>query len=205
MSDSQSLVLLSGGIDSALVLAQEVAAGRRPLCLSFHYGQRHDREIMAARQLAIHYDCDCRLVSIPAGVLGGSALTREKGLPTGLPANHPEQSATVVPNRNMAMLSIACAIAAQKGIVRVLFGANKDDAAVYADCRPEFILAVSRAAELSCGVTIFAPLSGMAKRDVVASARELCVPLDLTWSCYAGGERPCGECGACIARMEAGA
>jgi 7-cyano-7-deazaguanine synthase len=113
--------------------------------------------------------------------------------------------ATVVPNRNLLFLSLAGAVAVGSGLKTVLFSAHAGDAAVYPDCRPEFVAAADRALGLACGVGVEAPFLAMTKGEIVALGRELGVPLERTWSCYLGGEEPCGRCGACVERGEAGA
>lgn len=199
-----SVLLLSGGIDSLVVLAMEYAAGPVPLCLSVDYGQRHWRELDAAERIARHYGATLREVAFPRGLLAGSALTGQGEVPR---ARHddPVQAATVVPGRNLLLISVAGAFAAQHGCDRVLIGAHAGDAAIYPDCRPEFIEAASATLRHGCGVSVVAPLLDMDKAGVVARGKVLGAPLELAWSCYQGSVEPCGECGACRERREAGA
>jgi 7-cyano-7-deazaguanine synthase len=111
--------------------------------------------------------------------------------------------ATVVPNRNMVLLPLAAAIARSRGEHEILFAAHAGDAAIYPDCRPEFVSALSKAMELGCGAWVSAPFLNMTKRDIVQLGRQLQVPMEMTWSCYDGGDIPCQNCGACIERNEA--
>lgn len=200
------MVLLSGGIDSAVVLANEIAHGRTPrACVAFDYGQRHHRELGAAVEVARYYAVPLTVLRLPARLLAGSALTGAGEVPVGLHYADPGQSATVVPNRNLVFLALAAAEAVRAGASEVLFGAHAGDAAVYPDCRPEFVAAADKVFRLACGVAVRAPLLAMDKRGVVALGRRLGVPFPLTWSCYLGADEPCSKCGACVERYEAGA
>jgi 7-cyano-7-deazaguanine synthase len=212
-----TVLLLSGGLDSLVLLARECAAGRRPLCVSFNYGQRHSHpESNAACEIARHYGTE--LVTFVLPRLSGSALTGDGGIPKGLHFEDPGQAATVVPNRNMVMLSVAASLGARARWPVVLFAAHKGDAAVYPDCRAGFVRAMNDALALSCGVRVEAPFLDMSKREVVRLGRSLGAPLELSWSCYdpqsrpwdgAPTERPmvrhvpCDRCGACVERLEA--
>lgn len=192
------LFLLSGGLDSLVVLASRRGDYDVAYCVGLDYGQRHARELSHAAHFANRYGATFHRVSLPG--LGGSALTGELALPTGLPPQAEGQAATVVPGRNLLMLATAVALAVRLGCHDVLFGANADDATVYLDCRPAFVAAAAEALRLSCGVRLLTPLLGMSKREVVALGRRFAAPLEESWSCYAGGEQPCGCCGACLAR-----
>jgi len=197
------VVLLSGGLDSAVLLAVEAAAGNEPMCLSFDYGQRHaDRELAAAGAVAEYYGAERVVIGLPPDVFRGSALTGGGPVPHGHYAD-PAQAATVVPNRNMVLVACAAAYARSAGRGLVGVAAHKGDAAVYPDCRPEFFDALGAALRFGCGVRLHAPFLSLTKREVVAIGRDLSVPFRLTWSCYEGGEAPCGLCGACVERAEA--
>lgn len=196
------VLLLSGGLDSLVLLARECTQGRKPLCVTFSYGQRHQREIASAMAIARHYEAEHSLIGIPAIALHGSALTGSGDVPHAHYAD-PAQVATVVPNRNMVFLALAGALARQRGLWRVLFAAQQNDALIYADCRPNFVQSISHAMHLGCGISVEAPFLHLTKREVVQLGRELNAPLELSWSCYEGGTLPCGKCGACIERSEA--
>lgn len=199
-------MLLSGGVDSATVLALAVRGGFEVHALSFRYGQRHQVELDAARRLAEHYDVAQHIVvDIDPTLFGGAVLTggeRRFG---------PEEApATYVPARNTLFLSYAIAWAEALNARDIFLGPNADDAAGYPDCREPYIRAFERVAELGTqagvGLTIHAPLVHRSKREVVDLARSLEVPLELTWSCYfptASGEA-CGRCDACRLRKGAG-
>lgn len=199
------IVLLSGGADSAVLLALSLSEGRRCRALAVRYGQRHGRELASAAALARYYAVDLEEAALPDGLLSGSALTGSGRVPKGLHYADPAQAATVVPNRNGLFLSLAAAVAVRQGAAEVAFAAHAGDAAVYPDCRPDYVEAVDRATRLGCGVGVVAPFLGLTKRGVVRLGKELGVPFGMTWSCYEGGARPCGGCGACVERAESGA
>ena len=198
-----SLILLSGGLDSAVLLASIFNSEHRPLyCVGFDYGQRHEKELWSGFQLAHFYGSIWERVNLPRSLFAGSALTGHGDVPHAH-YRDPAQSATVVPNRNIIFLSMAGTIAVRHGLKRILFAAHAGDAAIYPDCRHQFVGAIDRAMRESCGVAVEAPFLAKNKRDIVAMGRELGVPFDMTWSCYEGRDRPCGKCGACVEREEA--
>jgi 7-cyano-7-deazaguanine synthase len=193
------VLLLSGGVDSAVLLAECVATGECPLCLSIEYGQRHQREVRAAVELARHYGCGHEIMSLDPVLFRGSFLTGG-----GNPDGDSSGANTVVPGRNLAFLGLAVALAASRHLDSVLFAAHAGDAEVYLDCRSNFLTAVRFAAQCAYRINVRAPFLHLSKRQIVERGRELGVPFDLTWSCYSGGETPCGACGACVGRREAG-
>lgn len=198
----KSLILLSGGLDSTVLLADFVSRCRHEWAgewtceaIAFDYGQRHRRELQSAVAVAAHYGVPLAMIPLPAGFLTGSSLTYGNDTLTGPP--------TVVPGRNLVFLSLAVAHAAAHGFLTVQFGAHAGDAETYPDCRPAFVSALNQAARPAYGVTITAPFLTHDKRGIVTRGRLLNVPFDMTWSCYAGGETPCGGCGACVERAKA--
>ena len=213
----KAIVLLSGGLDSTTCLA--VALKKHPasevLAVNMYYGQRHDREMESARKIAQYYAVelmevdlsvifarsDCSLLkSSNNAIPEGSYKEQQKKTP-GKPVS------TYVPFRNGLMLSAAASIAVSVGASEVYYGAHADDAAgnAYPDCSPEFTLAMDKA--ISHGtdgrVQIIAPFIRKTKADIVHEGTMLGVPYELTWSCYEGGEHPCGKCGTCIDRKKA--
>jgi len=209
----RAVVLLSGGMDSATVLAMAEKRGYDISALSFDYGQRHRREIICARKIAFHFDVREHLVlRIPLGELGGSALTDPKiQIPAGkgpwrrgacIPA-------TYVPGRNLILLSFAAAYAEVIGAEAVFIGANALDYSGYPDCRPDFLRQFESTAAKGTrrGISgkplrIIAPLLRLSKADIVKLGASLGVPFQLTWSCYRGGIRPCGRCDSCLIRAK---
>ncbi len=204
-----SVALLSGGMDSATCLA--IASARHPPvhALSVRYGQRHSREVASARALARFFRAAEHVeLSLPIGPLWDSALThRDRPLPRGRSARATIPS-TYVPARNTILLALALGYAESHGLDRVYLGVNAVDYSGYPDCRPEFLRAFERLARLATrrGVSggrpirIVAPLLWRSKAEIVRAGDRLGVPWELTWSCYAGGPRPCGRCDACRLR-----
>jgi 7-cyano-7-deazaguanine synthase len=186
----KSIVLLSGGIDSTVALAHTKAE----LALSVNYGQTHYRELAAARAIAKHYNVEHYELDIAETLYLPSALTGHGTIPD---THAVEPDATFVPGRNLMLLSLATAWASAWGYGAVVIGANADDTAGYPDCRPDFINRVGQATQAGYGVSVWAPLMRMSKRQVIGYGQELCIPFHLTWSCYRGGEVQCGRCGAC--------
>jgi 7-cyano-7-deazaguanine synthase len=204
-----AVVLLSGGMDSGTCLAIARRAHRRVAALTVVYGQRHAREIRAARALARRYRVDEHtVVAIPLRGLVRSSLTdRRRRLPTGGPRADRIPS-TYVPARNTVLLALALGYAESRGLDRIYLGANAIDYSGYPDCRPEFLRAFERVARLGTKagvegrsrVKIVAPLLELTKAGVVRRGERLGVPWGLTWSCYRGGVRPCGRCDSCRLR-----
>lgn len=189
-----------------MLLAHLMAEGREVHCLSVDYGQRHRRELEAARAICAHYGVDHRLADLRAlaPLFGSNALTGGVKVPEG---HYEEESmkATVVPNRNMLLISVATAWAVSLRAESVAYGAHGGDHAIYPDCRPEFAEALDRAVRLADWheVRLERPFVKMDKAAIVRRGAELDVPFGLTWSCYVGGERHCGKCGTCVERKEA--
>jgi len=206
MSD---VVLLSGGLDSSTLLAHTLdSAHEVELALSVFYGQRHAaRELAAAEAVAAHYGVEHAVLDLSGWgkLLTGSSLTDPSvAVPHGHYADE-SMKATVVPNRNATLLMAAVGIAQSKGAVSVLTAVHAGDHPVYPDCRPGFISAADQAAHLGTGgiVGVIAPFVHKSKTDIAALAKELRVPVQLTWSCYEGGNVHCGRCGTCVERIEA--
>lgn len=203
----KAVLVLSGGVDSVTLLHQLKRNGYAVWGLSFWYGQRHKKEIECAHYWGQELCEEWKLVDITfmreiadvsALLDHGKALPKEH-------YTHANQKITVVPNRNMVMLSIAVAWAENMEAPEVYFGAHANDHAIYPDCRPEFADAISKAATLATytGVRILVPFVHMTKREVVALGKGLGVDYDKTWSCYEGGESPCLKCATCQERIEA--
>jgi 7-cyano-7-deazaguanine synthase len=210
-NSKKAVILLSGGLDSATSAAQAIADGYEAIALSFRYGQRHERELLAARQVAAalnineHYIVDVNLAQ-----WGGSALTDENiAVPTeGVQLG--EIPITYVPGRNTVFISIALSLAEAKGAEAIYLGINAVDYSGYPDCRPDYLEAFQNLAALSSKVGIegkapklIAPLVMDSKTDIVRRAQLLGVPIEITWSCYQGGEVPCGVCDSCRIRDKA--
>ncbi|QDU30391.1 7-cyano-7-deazaguanine synthase [Anatilimnocola aggregata] len=209
------VVLLSGGLDSATVLAIAIEQGFEPACLSFRYGQRHVMELDAAREIAVASHIERQaVVDIDLRQFGGSALTSDLAVPKsasvseiggGIPI-------TYVPARNTIFLSYALAYAETLGATDIFIGVNALDYSGYPDCRPEYIAAFERLANLAtkAGVEgaqrmkIHAPLLQLTKGQIIARGLALGVDYSLTRSCYdpAPDGAACGECDSCLLRKK---
>ncbi len=209
MSPSNAIVLLSGGLDSATVLADARARGFACHALSFDYGQRHRAELDAARHVATALGArEHRVVSIDLAQFGGSALT-DATLAVPTQGGGPGIPLTYVPARNTVMLSLALAWAEVLGARDIFIGVNAVDYSGYPDCRPEYIEAfqamanlATRAAVEGARMHIHAPLLDLSKAQIIRSGVDLGVDYSLTVSCYqadAAG-RACGLCDACRLR-----
>jgi 7-cyano-7-deazaguanine synthase len=199
--------VLSGGLDSTTLLYDLLSQGDIVHCLSFNYGQRHSRELEAAVATCNKLKVPHKVVDISGvkGLLSGSALTStEVSMPEGHYSDE-SMKRTVVPNRNMILLSLGIGYAVSLGADRVSCGVHLGDYSIYPDCRPEFIDALSMAAKVGNykPIGIHAPYTGMLKRDIVKRGLKLNVDFSLTWTCYYGGEKACGRCGSCRERLEA--
>lgn len=198
----RTAILLSGGMDSMVLLAYLSNQRQTPrIAIGFDYGQRHVKELEFAERIANHYRV-INFARLPMPHIPGSALTGSGEIPRGH-YEAPDQKATVVPNRNMLMLATACSRMVGCDYEAIYFAAHAGDAAIYPDCRRDFVEATDKAMQLSCGIAIRAPFIGYTKRDIGSLARTLGVPLQMSWSCYEGGDAPCGKCGACVEREEA--
>lgn len=213
----KALILLSGGVDSATCLGMAVHQYGREnvVTLSIVYGQKHTKEIEAAKRIADYYQVeyiylnlaeifeysDCSLLEhskqeIPKEAYA-SQIEKSKGKPV----------STYVPFRNGLFLSSAASIALSRGCSVIYYGAHSDDAAgnAYPDCSSAFNEAMNQAVYIGSGrqLQITAPFVSWTKAEVVGKGLELEVPYELTWSCYEGGEKPCGKCGTCLDRAAA--
>lgn len=207
----KAVVLLSGGLDSATVAAQAIADGYEVIALSFNYGQRHARELLAAKQIATHLGIkDHFIIEVNLAQWGGSALTDSTlSIPTeGINPN--EIPITYVPGRNTVFIAIALSLAEAQNAEAIYLGINAVDYSGYPDCRPEYLEAYQRLATLSSKAglegkapKLVAPLVMDSKVEIVHRALRLGVPIELTWSCYQGEETPCGICDSCRIRDRA--
>lgn len=210
----KTIALLSGGLDSTVLVAHLLDAGDEVHTVAVDYDQRHQCELYAARGVARHYGLPHDRVNLRhlGQLLSGSALTTPNvAVPDGHYADE-AMRATVVPNRNAIMLMVAVGIAAARGFDRVATAVHAGDHPVYPDCRPEFIHAAATAAEYATSgygdVTVVAPFVTHDKTWIAARGAELGAPLELTWSCYKGAQEMaeplhCGTCGTCTERREA--
>lgn len=203
-----AIALLSGGLDSATAAALARESGHQVIALSFDYGQRHRRELQAAAAVARRLGVrEHRVLQVDLAAWGGSSLTDAN---QALPVDGVQPDvipSTYVPGRNTVFIALALSLAEAVGASRLVLGVNAVDYSGYPDCRPDYLEAFQRLADLASragregrGVTLWAPLVAWDKPRIVREALRLGVPLELTWSCYAGGERPCGVCDSCRIR-----
>jgi 7-cyano-7-deazaguanine synthase len=213
----KALVLFSGGVDSStcLGIAVQKYGAEEVLALSVYYGQKHSKELEAAEKIAAHYgvklrsldlalifaDSDCSLLCSSDKEIPKQSYAEQLSTTNGSPVS------TYVPFRNGLFLSSAASIALSNGCEVIYYGAHSDDAAgnAYPDCSSDFNDAINQAIFLGSGnqLRVEAPFIGMTKAQVVKKGLEIGVPYELTWSCYEGGDVPCGKCGTCLDRIEA--
>jgi len=205
-----ALAVCSGGLDSVTLAHKLAREGRLARLITFDYAQRHAVEIEFARacaaRLAVAHDVvDLRPV---ADLIGGTALSRASAVE--VPDGHYAEEtmrATVVPNRNAIMLTVAFGAAATAGLDAVAAAMHTGDHFIYPDCRPAFTEAFARMQETAMegmwNIAFEAPFVDMSKAEIVAVGAEIGVPFQETWSCYKGGELHCGRCGTCVERAEA--
>ena len=203
----KAVVLFSGGLDSTVLVYDLLNEGADLKLLSIDYGQRHEKELKSSSEIAEYLELKHEILRLPMlnNLLGGSALTDPSiSLPEGHYAED-SMKATVVPNRNMILLSLAAGHAISLQFDTVAYAAHAGDHTIYPDCRPEFATAMDQALKL-CDwntVSLYRPFVQLSKHDLVRKGKELGVPFEKTWSCYAGNDKHCGKCGTCVERKEA--
>ncbi|WP_024951818.1 7-cyano-7-deazaguanine synthase QueC [Cobetia crustatorum] len=207
VSAPRAVVIYSGGMDSYTVLHQALKEGFEVHALSFHYGQRHSRELDVARAVCESLGVAHEIVDIRAihGLISNSALTNaDQAMPK---ADYDEASmtSTVVPNRNMILLSLAIAKAVNIDADVCFYGAHGGDHVLYPDCRPEFVDKMNAVAAIAnfSPIEIRAPFLHSRKDEVLAAGIAMQLDYSQTWTCYEGRELACGECGSCRERLEA--
>jgi 7-cyano-7-deazaguanine synthase len=210
MTEKRAVILLSGGLDSATVVAMALAGGYTCYTMSFDYGQRHRAELDAAARVARDLGVvEHKVIGLDLNGIGGSALTDSS---IAVPESPGEGiPVTYVPARNTVFLSLALGWAEVLGARDIFIGVNAVDYSGYPDCRPEFIEAFERMANLATkagvegqGFTIQAPLQNLSKADIVKAGMRLGVDYGLTVSCYQADDqgRACGKCDSCRLRAE---
>jgi len=203
----KTVLILSGGMDSATLLYDLLSQGDEVDAIGINYKQRHGKELDCAAELCrkngVQWDV-LDLSSLSGFLTGSSQSDPSVPVPFGK-YDEPTMKLTVVPNRNMFMLAAAGAVAIARKADRLAYGAHSGDHTIYPDCRPEFVAAMSQAFGL-CDwhqLSLFAPYLDMTKGEVCRRGVELAVPFETTWTCYVGGKTPCGKCGSCTERQEA--
>jgi len=203
-----AIALLSGGLDSATAAALAIEAGHRVIGLSFDYGQRHRRELVAAATVAEALALEeHHVIAVNLAAWGGSSLTDNA---LSVPTDGVEEGvipSTYVPGRNTVFIALGLSLAEARGAERLVLGVNAVDYSGYPDCRPDYLEAFQSLADLASrvgregrGTRLWAPLVTWSKARIVREALRLGVPIELTWSCYKGGSEPCGRCDSCRIR-----
>lgn len=204
---NKAVVVYSGGMDSYTVLHKAIANGDEVYALSFNYGQKHNKELVIAAQVCRELKVPHKVVDITAinGLMAGSSLTTDshEAIPEGDYENSNMKS-TVVPNRNMVLLSMAIAYAVSLEAGKVYYGAHSGDHDIYPDCRPEFVEAMNAVSLIANyqAVEIVAPFLKNSKGDILAAGIEMNLDYGKTWTCYNGREKACGKCGSCLERLQ---
>lgn len=205
----KAIVLFSGGLDSTTCLYWALDKGYECQTLTVSYGQKHDREVRAAKAIADKLGVKQHFVTLDLPWLAASSLV-DKGQP--IPDQPMEEiesgkiPSTYVPGRNLVFLSVAASLMDAVRADAVVAGPNAVDFSGYPDCTPAFFKAAAQAINrgtergVTKGVEVLAPLMDLSKTDIVKLGRKLGVPFELTWSCYNGGEKPCGHCDSCKLR-----
>ena len=196
------IVLLSGGIDSTTTLYYAKSKGYKCQALIFDYGQRHDREIKSAIAVAKRAKVPYQVIKIKLPWKGSSLLDKKLKVPVHRIIGKKIPS-TYVPGRNTIFLSFAVSLSESIGADAIFIGANAVDFSGYPDCRPEYYKAFRKLIQKGTKakrIKIMTPLIKMAKSQIIRLGLKLGAPLDLTWSCYKGGKRPCGVCDSCRLR-----
>ena len=199
------IVVYSGGLDSFTLLNEAIRSGKDVSALSFDYGQKHNKELHFVEKFCAQEFIDSKIVDVSSikELFQGSSLTDEIDIPKG----HYEDvsmKSTVVPNRNMILISLALGYAVTKGAEEVWFGAHAGDHAIYPDCRPEFVEKMDSVARIAnySSIAIKAPYITMSKTEILAIGLNMQLDYGLTWTCYEGKDLACGSCGACHERLE---
>ena len=206
--NNKALVILSGGMDSTTLLYEVIEKhGKENVsAITFDYGQRHKKEIGCAMETASELHISLKILDLYIlNEIAPSTLTREE---LEIPEGHYESEnmkQTVVPNRNMVLISLAASYAIGIGAKYLYYGAHSGDHSIYFDCRKEFVESISNTIKLcdETGLILKAPYIDIDKGDIVIRGKKLNVNYKSTWTCYKGKEKACGKCGSCIERLEA--
>jgi len=207
----KAVILLSGGLDSAVTLYFAKKRGYECECLAFDYGQRHKRELAAARSIAKKACSRITVVKLDLPWKGSSLTDKRERLPLGRTAGKIKKlgiPSTYVPGRNSVFLSVAASFAEAIGAGEIFIGAHTEDSSGYPDCRAGYLKAFDKAirlgtkAGLEGRLRLRFPLIDKTKSQIIMLGRSLGTPLELTWSCYKGGVSPCGRCDSCRLRTK---
>ena len=205
----KAIVLFSGGLDSTTCLYWALNKGYICEALTVSYGQKHEKEVAAARKIAENLGVKQHFITLDFPWLSSSSLVNKT---QAIPEHRLSEitngqiPSTYVPGRNLVFLSVAASLADSIGADAIVAGPNAVDFSGYPDCTPDFFRVAGKAINLGTergvrqGIEVLAPLMDLSKTDIVKLGVSLGVPFELTWSCYAGGEKPCGHCDSCKLR-----
>jgi 7-cyano-7-deazaguanine synthase len=189
----KAILLYSGGMDSTILLYKLLNEGTRPICLGIDYGQKHVKELKYASlhcgiRSCAFIETKCDLSFLHTGLVTTKEIT--------------DAESSITPNRNMIFLSLAISLAVKNEADTIYLSAHKGDYKHYLDCRPDFINVINDSIMASTGraIRVEAPFIDMTKQEIYMAGLKLRVPIEDTWSCYNGGNEPCGTCAACIER-----
>ncbi|MBU0687205.1 MAG: 7-cyano-7-deazaguanine synthase QueC [Candidatus Margulisbacteria bacterium] len=207
MKKKKAIVLLSGGLDSTTTLYYAKDKGYQCFALVFDYGQRHKRELRAAKAVAKRAKVSFQLMKISLPWKGSSLLDKKKKVPTLRSLSEIAKSipSTYVPARNTIFLSFALSYAEAIGAETIFIGANAIDFSGYPDCRPRFYQAFQKVIQEGTKkkkIRILTPLIHKTKAQIIRLGTKLKAPLNITWSCYKGGKKPCEVCDSCRLRLK---
>jgi 7-cyano-7-deazaguanine synthase len=204
--NKRAVVIFSGGMDSYTVLNKAVKDGFAVFAVTFNYGQRHSKEIDYAKRACSLLGVKHKVVDITQinQLLAGSSLTSDIDMPEGHYAGENMKS-TVVPNRNMILLSLAVGYAVSINVTKVFYGAHSGDHEIYPDCRPEFVEKMNAVCAIANyeSVEIVTPYLNNDKIGILSDGIKMGLDYGMTWTCYNGREKACGKCGSCVERLEA--
>ena len=206
----KAVVLLSGGLDSTVTMAIAIDEGMEVAPLSFRYGQRHTKELDSAAAVCRHYGVRGSVIDIDMSSFRSALTDKSIDVPSDRKGKLEENiPITYVPARNIIFLSIAAGLCESIGAEAIYIGANAIDYSGYPDCRPEFFRSFedtlakgTKAGTEGRAPEIRTPIIGFSKADIVKKGKELNAPLNLTWSCYNGGNKACGRCDSCRLRLK---
>ena len=202
---SSVLVVYSGGLDSYTLLNKALDKFERVEAITFDYGQKHSKEITFASKVCSENAIAHEVVNLDLEkILSGSALVGTSEIPEG---NYDKEKMkqTVVPNRNMIMISVAASLAIKNKCEYLWYAAHSGDHEIYPDCRPEFISKLGEVLKI-CDyheIIFEAPFEGMTKGEIIKEGLNMDLDYSKAWTCYEGKENPCGKCSACIERQNA--
>jgi len=206
MAKEKAVVIYSGGMDSFTLLNKVVNEGYDVYALTFNYGQKHVKEVEVAKTVCEQLNVPHKILDISPinQLMQSSSLVGNEEVPEGHYEDENMKS-TVVPNRNMILLSLAIGYAVDIKAGKVYYGAHSGDHAIYPDCRPEFVHAMNAVAGIANyeHVSIETPYLNSTKGEILKDGLNMDLSYEHTWTCYNGREKACGKCGACVERLEA--